>query len=195
MRRLVGLISGMLVLWAGGSSAFAVHPDPPPWVPLATGNKAPRFVLTTLTGGSWSLAAAHGHVIWLIFLTSWCSWCGAQARWLAYAGPNTPQPPTTVLVDEGESRRRMEYGLETAHAWPAAVPIVLDQQGEVARRYGVQAYPTSYFIAANGTIRGVYLGPILRWRLLTPYLHRAGWPADAQIRRDQRKPAKRNAMR
>ncbi len=178
MRRLVSLMSMTLVLWSGGSwgfGAFAVHPDPAPWAPPAVGREAPPLVLSTLGGGNWSLAAARGHAIWLIFLTSWCTWCGAQARWVADAASRVPKPLTIVLIDEGESRRRAEYGLQTAKAWSAPFPVLLDRQRVAARGYGVQAYPTSYFISADGRIRGVYLGPILSWRQLGPYLHRAGW--------------------
>jgi peroxiredoxin len=37
-------------------------------------------------------------------------------------------------------------------------PVVSDPDGSIARRYGVQAYPTSFFLAADGTIKASETG-------------------------------------
>jgi peroxiredoxin len=39
-----------------------------------------------------------------------------------------------------------------------AYPVLLDEQSSIARRYGVVGLPTTYFVDAEGVVRGKVIG-------------------------------------
>jgi peroxiredoxin len=49
-------------------------------------------------------------------------------------------------------------------------PVLLDTTGTVAGNYGVQDFPTSVFITAQGRVAGVYTGAFASRALMDPYL-------------------------
>lgn len=86
----------------------------------------------------------------LFFFTSWCGYC------------KQVMPELKVLVDQARRRGWYVYGVDVKEG-PAQMqgfiqqyqpnfPILLDQQGAIANRYGVTGYPTFIMIDQNANI-------------------------------------------
>ena len=62
-----------------------------------------------------------------------------------------------MSVDIGEGR-----GIVQAFAQEQGLtfPVLLDENGAVAQRYGVRGIPTSFFINREGVIQVQYTGPL-----------------------------------
>lgn len=118
----------------------------------APSGPAPAMTGTLVDGGApASLAALRGRPVMVHFWATWCSVCNAErgsvdsvAKDYAVLG---------VAADSGDA--------EQVRAWMrqsgVAFPTVLDD-GALARAFGVKAFPTSFFVDKEGTIRFVETG-------------------------------------
>ncbi len=126
--------------------------------PLGTGAPAPDFSLRSPLGAPGTLSAHAGKIVLLDFWQTTCVGCvGATpklnrlqrknaARGFTVLGINQP-PDTEEAVLDFVDRRALEY------------PVLMDE-GEVARAYGVFAFPTVILIDREGKIRARYRGPV-----------------------------------
>ena len=133
-------------------------------LPLEVDQPAPDFFLRTLNGRSVRLSDYRGKTVVLNFWASWCPPCRRempdfQTLW-EERGPSGPDdlvilavnllPEDTIAAAEGFVD---EFAL--------TFPILLDtSRGEVARRYGVQALPATFFIDRDGIVRTTALGSV-----------------------------------
>jgi peroxiredoxin len=69
-------------------------------------------------------------------------------------------------VDVGEDQETVQA---FAQNQGLTFPILLDENGNVARKYGVQGIPTSFFIDRQGMIQARYTGA-LNESLINEYL-------------------------
>jgi peroxiredoxin len=69
-------------------------------------------------------------------------------------------------VDVGEDHETVRA---FAQSQRLTFPILLDENGSVARKYGVQGIPTSFFIDRQGVIQARYTGA-LNESLINEYL-------------------------
>ena len=120
---------------------------------LASGGRppAPGFTLPRLNGaGQFSLDSTRGKVVVLNFWASWCipckeetpllqrSWQRWQGRGVVFVGVNAKDFRGDAL---GFMRRyRVTY------------PNVYDGKGSTLGRYGVTAFPETYFLDAQGRV-------------------------------------------
>ncbi len=147
-------IFALLLLLAG--AAFAAPPAP--WeVEGLRGRPAPPFSLPSLTGGGKkALADYRGSVVLLNFWATWCGPCRREMPALDRLARRYRDQGLTVLgisLDEEPAVvksfiRRLDVRF----------PILHDPEQEVARAYKVFAYPTSFLLDRQGTVRAVYLG-------------------------------------
>ena len=126
---------------------------------------APDFLLNALGGGALRLSDYRGKTVVLNFWASWCAPCRRemldfQELW-EERGPGGPDdlvilavnllPEDTVAAAEAFVD---EFGL--------TFPILFDTSGgEVARRYGVEALPATFFIDRDGIVRTTALGTVV----------------------------------
>jgi thiol-disulfide isomerase/thioredoxin len=143
-----------LVAVAGpGTRTVSAGPDPlaalniplldPPVV-------APALVAPMLDGRLLSLDQLRGHVVILNFWATWCIPCrekmpAFQRLHLDYQARGL----RVVAVNYRESRGEVE-GFARQHGF--SFPIVLDEDGAVARRFAVRGLPVTFLLDRNGSI-------------------------------------------
>ena len=118
------------------------------------GASAPAFETRLLSGEPLNLAELRGQPVILNF---WASWCGPCARELPLLDRANSQAVKVIAINFGESEEDVAAFL-AEH--PVSLPVALDPDGKVARRYRVSALPTSFFIDAQGIIRHKRAGEV-----------------------------------
>lgn len=130
---------------------------------------APALRLTTLDGAPTTLAQATGGKKALVYVWApWCGVCKAQSqnvRWVrSMVGSRAQVLSIATGFDHVDEVRR--YMADHAVDYP----VLLDD-GAAARALQVQAFPTTYFVDAEGKISGSVAGYTttlgLWWRTVT----------------------------
>jgi peroxiredoxin len=126
---------------------------------LAAGTPAPPFHLPLLHGGELALEEYRGRRVLLVFSDPNCGPCDQLAPQLEHLSRRT-RDTQVLMVSRGDAEanrvKAAEYGM--------TFPVVLQQQWEISREYGMFATPVAYLIDAEGIIaREVAVGvePIL----------------------------------
>lgn len=146
--------------WVGiRGTLFLLGPRPP-----GTGEAAPLFALPSTEGAELALGSLEGRVVLLDFGITSCPGCiGATPKLnrlsrrlgpegLAVVSLNQDGPQELERVRGFVAQRRLRY------------PVLLDD-GTVARRYGVYAFPTVVLLDRNRRLRAVHQGPVTEARL------------------------------
>ena len=102
------------------------------------------------------LADFEGRVVVIDFWASWCVPCRRSFPWL-----NAMQ---SKYADDGLVIIGVNVDRESADAdkflerFPATFNIIYDSEADLAKRFGVQAMPSSFVIGRDGAIRNSHLG-------------------------------------
>ncbi len=120
---------------------------------------APDFSLATADGRTLHLSDFRGKPVLLNFWATFCAPCreempALQTLWETHR--HTGLIVLAVAADRDKSGATITAFLESA---AVSFPVLLDSDGEVRRRYEVQALPTSYLIGADGRFLGRMVGP------------------------------------
>ncbi len=113
---------------------------------------APAFTVATVNGPRFSLAAQHGRPVVLFFMAAWCTSCLIESNALGEIQRHYGNNVRTVLVDIGRGdspsalRNFVQRSQGPSRYW------VLDSDGVLALRYGVQSLDTTYVIDKGGRI-------------------------------------------
>lgn len=116
---------------------------------LPVGTPAPDFELPDLDGRRHQLSAFHGQDLLLIFFNPKCGFCTKMAAELA-ALPTEKKPgravPIVITTGDIEANRELvaKHGIQCT--------VLLQEQMEVASKYGAQGTPMGYRIDAEGRI-------------------------------------------
>ena len=132
----------------------AVHSEPRV-DPLHSG-PAPTFTLQSLDGQTVSLADFRGRPLVVNFWGAWCEQCRLQLPLLAEMRRRFPAVPIVGIL----YREDPEVGRAAARGGDATWPTLVDPGGDVAKAYGVEGAPATFFIRPDGTIAGDLLGPV-----------------------------------
>jgi cytochrome c biogenesis protein CcmG, thiol:disulfide interchange protein DsbE len=131
----------------------------PPSRGVALGNLLPDFTLPLLDQAD-SLNADDliGQPTVLSFFTTWCPYCRQQTPLLVEtAARYESQGIRFVGIDVKEDPIAVENYVAT---YQIPYPVALDSSGVVANAYGVNGYPTTYFIDAQGRIHARHIGAL-----------------------------------
>lgn len=146
-----------------GDSLFHFEPDPgwsevgtlaPPGEPIRTGERAADFTVRTLDGESLALGSLRGSVVALDFWATWCVPCrmefpaiekirsefGGAVRFYGISDESL----ATVKKFVEENRYQM--------------PMLLDSNREIRRRYGIHKIPVLLVIDRDGVVRRQFIG-------------------------------------
>jgi cytochrome c biogenesis protein CcmG/thiol:disulfide interchange protein DsbE len=121
---------------------------------------APTFVLTDLSGKTWSLEALRGKPVVVNFWATWCKECKKEHATLGAAPARYPQVQFLgVLYADDPVKARAHLKGE------AAYPTLIDANGHVAIDYGITGVPETLFISKEGVLFRKVVGPLDNARL------------------------------
>ncbi|QJD85522.1 TlpA family protein disulfide reductase [Cohnella herbarum] len=122
---------------------------------------APEFELTDLEGNSVKLSDYRGKTVLLNFWATWCRVCQAEMPHVEKLYRQYKDQDVIILsVNATSQERDVQRVAQYANKELLSFPIVLDEEGDVLKRYKVTAYPTTYIIDPSGVIQDRYLGAI-----------------------------------
>lgn len=147
-RRKTGLLCLLCAGWLLSGPACAQGFEVIPW---RAGQPTPALQGTDLTGKVWRLADLRGKAVLINFWASWCEPCRAEMPALQqladFYGPDTL---VVLAVNFKESPARVAQYVRSTHL---TLPVISDPEGDMARRWGVNVFPTTVLIAADGKPR------------------------------------------
>jgi cytochrome c biogenesis protein CcmG/thiol:disulfide interchange protein DsbE len=149
----VVLCLGLLAVLARG---FGSNPREVPF--MLKGQAAPPFTLRALDSGMRvSSEQLKGRPLVINFWASWCGPCRSEHQILEWGAREFGgQAQFLGVVFEDTEENAKQFLLEMG----ASFPQLIDQNSGVAVAYGVAGVPETYFIDAQGIIRGKHVGPI-----------------------------------
>lgn len=144
-----------LLLWVLSATLLAGCGRPEP--PLVIGAALPAVELERFEGGRLSLPAAfRDRVVLIHFWADWCARCRTELRDSEALHRRYREQGLAVLgINLQQSRElvgRYLQGLDISY------PMLLDRDGQVARRYGVTALPLVYLVDRQGRLHARLLG-------------------------------------
>jgi peroxiredoxin len=115
-------------------------------------DKAPDFTLEDIQGGKFTLSDQWGKPVLLVFGTTWCPSCREEIPHLkdiyaSYAKIGL----IMVNIDIQESRDKVS---RFAGKYEIPYRMLLDENGDVAKTYGIRGVPTLILLDEEGMIVG-----------------------------------------
>jgi peroxiredoxin len=137
-------------------SKAAAPVDIPPAIGHGVGERAPDFTLLTLDGKQESLSQFRGKIVMLNFWQSSCPVCAEETPYIQAVFDEWPRDKLQILaVSVNERDMFVRVFLNTRGL---TFPTLLDSDGAVSKIYGSPASPTTFFINADGIIKGIKTG-------------------------------------
>jgi peroxiredoxin len=118
----------------------------------AISGPAPALSGRGVDGRMLSLASLHGSPVVVYFWATWCGVCRAEESNIASLAGHVPV--LTVSSSSGTAG-------DVAHVLAkrgVSLPTLVDPEGAIAETWGVRAFPTAFFVGADGRIRQVETG-------------------------------------
>jgi len=142
------------------SESWTVSPLVESLQPYPEKTSAPALELTGTNGNKYRLQDYRGKVVLVNFWASWCPPCVKEIPSLGRLQKAFSKEDLLVLsVAIGESKQQVESFLKQ---FPADFPVLLDSDGTTVKPWKIVAFPTTFVIDQQGTIRLAYFGG-LEW--------------------------------
>jgi cytochrome c biogenesis protein CcmG/thiol:disulfide interchange protein DsbE len=125
--------------------------------PIESG-MAPDFTLTSFDGRTLTLSELRGQVVIINFWASWCPPCREEAAyleqtWRKYEDKGVIFIGVDWVDTEKEALAYMdEFDLTYFNG--------RDIGTRIAQAYNIQGVPETFYVAKNGELRGVHIGPL-----------------------------------
>ncbi len=125
------------------------------------GQPAPDFTLTTFDGERFTLSEHRGKTIVLNFWGSWCLPCREEMPALQQAWERSDD--SVMFVGIGSKRDRESQAMDFAKEFGVTYPIGRDSEGgtvaagKISKAYQVNVFPSTFFIAPDGTVSAIIL--------------------------------------
>jgi len=118
------------------------------------GKMAEDFELVNLSGETVSLETLKGQRVYVKFWASWCSICLAGMDELNTLSTDATDYKVITIVSPGyNGEMEKEYFIKWFEGLDYDnIEVLLDENGIIAKSYGVRAYPTSAYIGSDGVL-------------------------------------------
>ncbi len=125
--------------------------------PLYNGEPAPGFSLQTLDGRTVRFPDdLAGKVMAIRFWADWCPFCKGEMKALEPVYQRYKDRGLVILAVN--VRQHRETALRFLQPLGISYDALLDEEGRVARAYGVIGLPTTFFVDAKGILRQRIIG-------------------------------------
>jgi peroxiredoxin len=126
---------------------------------MASGD-APEFTANRIDGESVSLASYQGKPLLLHFWASWCPFCNFEQS--SITSLQEDWQVLTIAYQSGDKNEVEKFMKEKGiQDWK----VIVDQNSEIAKKYGVTGVPATYIIDSEGKIRFKEAGLTSKWGL------------------------------
>ena len=124
---------------------------------LNLGDPAPAFRTERLDGGSVDFpAATAGKPLVIRFWADWCKYCEPEMKAIEVVYQRHKDKGLEVFaINAGQDKPAVAAFIKKLGV---TYPVLLDEQSAIAKHYGVMGLPTTYFVDANGVVRGKVIG-------------------------------------
>lgn len=128
---------------------------------LKVGDKAPNFILKTLSGEKVNLSDLIGKKVILNFWATWCPPCREEMPAMEQVYQKYKnQEVEIVAVNSTVGKETVDKVKKFTEELNITFPIPLDVEAEVFKVYQIYGLPTTYFINTKGVIHFVHFGPM-----------------------------------
>jgi cytochrome c biogenesis protein CcmG/thiol:disulfide interchange protein DsbE len=125
--------------------------------PIASG-MAPDFTLTGFDGRTVTLSELRGQVVIINFWASWCPPCREEAAYLEQTWRKYDRNGVIFIgVDWVDTEKEALAYIDEFDITYLNGP---DIGTRVAQTYNIQGVPETFYVAKNGELRGVHIGPL-----------------------------------
>lgn len=120
------------------------------------GSKAPDFTLVGLDGKQHQLSDYKGKTVMVNFWGTFCPPCKDEMPAIQHQFDKRNSDQVVFLgLNLGESKITVQNFIDQ---YKISFPILLDDNEETRKRYGVMNYPTTFFIGPDGKIAKIWIG-------------------------------------
>ena len=125
--------------------------------PISSGI-APDFNITGFDGHTFKLSEHRGHVVIVNFWASWCPPCREEAAYLEQTWRKCEGKDVVFVgVDWVDTEKEALAYIKEFDITYINGP---DIGTRVAQVYNIQGVPETFYVAKNGELRGVHIGPL-----------------------------------
>ncbi len=119
---------------------------------------APEFSLTGFDGREVTLSELRGQVVVINFWASWCPPCREEAAYLEQTWRKYKDKGVVFIgVDYVDTEKEALAYIKEFDITYINGP---DIGTRVSQAYNIQGVPETFFVAKNGELRGVHIGPL-----------------------------------
>ena len=126
----------------------------------AVGAAAPDFTLPRLDGGKLRLADQQGRVVIVNFWATWCGPCVSETPRLVQWYNQHQGSGLQVLGVDVLYQDSRESVVAFTRDHKVTYPVLLDEEGTVARQWRALQLPRSYVVDRQGVVRFVRIGEL-----------------------------------
>ena len=146
-----------------GDSLFHFEPDPgwvevgtlpPAGEPIRTGERAADFTVRTLDGESVALESLRGSVVVLDFWATWCVPCRVEFPAIEKIRSEFGGAVRFYGISDESLATVKKFVEETGYQ----MPMLLDNNREMRRRYGIHKIPVLFVIDRDSVVRRQFIG-------------------------------------
>jgi len=150
------VVPGAIAFLLAVSSAHPSTPLHPPAI-SPVHRKATSFAYRSLDGKTHQLSELKGKVVVIDFWGTWCAGCVEEMPTLQrlYDRFKTDPQVAFVVVSQNDSPEKVKAFVSKNHL---TMPIYYVGSEPVPPSLSPSAWPATYFISADGTVRGEYFG-------------------------------------
>jgi len=120
------------------------------------GQPVPLFSTSDYSGKSFELTAYRGKHLLIHFWADWCAECRAEFPKLEKAYQKHKENNFEIIaINVAQSEKHVRSFVEE---FGLTFPMLMDEQSEIARMFGIRGLPTNYFVDTDMTIKKIIIG-------------------------------------